>query len=391
MRDLIAETTKGFLNNYRYVIQEGGTRSGKTHSILTTLYHIVNSRPALASVVSETLPHLKRGAIRDYKRILQSQKLWNDNDWNITDSIHHIETDKILEFFSADNSDKVHGPERDYLFLNEAQNIPYEVARHLFVRTRKTIFIDFNPTREFWAHTELKDDKKTLWIHSTYKDNPYLTPEQVDEIERNKGNKAWWSIYGEGVIAESEAMIYSGWKIIDEIPHEAKLERFGLDFGYSIDPTVVIAIYKYDGGIILDEIIYQKGLSNKSIADVIRNSGNALTIADSSEPKSIDEISSYGVAILPADKGPGSVNKGIAYVQNQRISITKRSVRTIKAYRNYMWKTDKDDKIINVPDDTIHEWSNSMDATRYGVNSFRPDDEDSILPDDTARFKSRWF
>lgn len=200
MQDLIALTTKGFLNGYRYIIHEGGTRSGKTHSLLTTLFHITNSRKAISSVVSETFPHLRKGAIRDYQRILEDQKVWNDKSWNKTDSTHNIGTGKIIEFFSADNSDKVHGPERDFLFINEAQNIPYETARHLFVRTRKSIFIDFNPTREFWAHTELKNDKKTLWVHSTYKDNPYLTPEQVEEIERNRGNKSWWSIYGKGVI-----------------------------------------------------------------------------------------------------------------------------------------------------------------------------------------------
>lgn len=369
MQDLIALTTKGFLDNYRYIIHEGGTRSGKTHSLLTTLYHIVNAKGGLASVVSETFPHLRKGAIRDYKRILESQKIWDEKKWNKTDSVHTIADSSILEFFSADTSDKVHGPERDYLFLNEAQNIDYEIARHLFVRTKKTIFIDFNPTREFWAHTELRNDPKTLWIHSTYLDNPYLTPEQIAEIERNKNNKAWWSIYGEGIIAESESQIYTGWQLIDEIPHEARLERYGLDFGYTNDPTVIIAIYKYNGGIILDEVAYQTGMKNKMIADTLNNLPKALVIADSAEPKSIDEIAGYGVGILGATKGPGSVNRGIDYVQTQRISITKRSVKTIKAYRNYLWTRDKDDNIINEPDDSIHEWSNSMDAIRYGLES----------------------
>lgn len=368
MKDLIALTTKGFLDGYRYIIHEGGTRSGKTHSILTTLFHIVNSRPSLASIVSETFPHLRKGAIRDYKRILESQKMWDEDKWNKTESTHTLTNSKILEFFSADNSDKVHGPERDYLFINEAQNISNEIARHLFVRTRKTIFIDFNPSREFWAHTELRNDPKTLWIHSTYKDNPFLTPQQVEEIERNKNNKSWWSIYGEGKIAESESQIYNGWQMIDEIPHEARLERYGLDFGYSIDSTVIIAIYYYNGGYILDEIAYQKGLSNKAIADILINRERALCIADGAEPKSIDEISAYGVSISGAVKGPGSVLQGIQYVQQQKISITKRSTKTIKAYRNYLWKTDRDGNITNEPDDSIHEWSNSMDALRYGFN-----------------------
>jgi phage terminase large subunit len=369
MIDLIAVTTKGIRDGYRYIIHEGGTRSGKTHSNLTVMYHICNSRPAVGSVVSESVPHLKRGAIRDYKRILQSQDAWDDSRWNKTDFIDQLRPDRMLEFFSADNSDKVHGPERDYLFLNEAQNLNYETARQLFVRTKKAILIDFNPTREFWAHTELKNDPKCLWIHSTYLDNPFLTPEQIAEIEKNKHNKTWWSIYGEGKIAESEGAIYHDWQIIDEIPHEARLERYGLDFGYTNDPTAIVAIYKHNGGLILDEITFKKGLLNSQIADILKNVPQSLVIADSAEPKSIDEIASFGISILPSNKGQGSVNQGIQKVQDQRISVTKRSTNIIKEYRNYLWQTDKDGKIINEPEPGF---DHSLDAVRYAIESLSP-------------------
>lgn len=381
MKDLTALTTKGFLDGYRYIIHEGGTRSGKTHTLLSTIYHIVNSRKneTVASVVSETMPHLRKGAMRDYKRILQGQKSWDDDKWNKTDSIHHVAENKIIEFFSADTSDKVHGPERDYLFINEGQNVSYEIARHLFVRTKKTIFIDFNPTREFWVHTELKNDPKTLWIHSTYLDNPFLTQEQVDEIERNKNNKQWWEIYGKGNIAESEGAVYSGWQIIDSVPHEARLERYGLDFGYSNDPTTIDAIYHYNGGIIIDQITHQKGLSNRQIADILLNIPKTLTIADSAEPKSIDEIASYGVSIQPSIKGQGSILKGIQYVQGQKVSVTKRSLETIKEYRNYLWQTDKDGKIINVPEPG---WDHHMDGIRYAINSLNMDEDYEDFPEE---------
>lgn len=383
MRDLIAETTKGFLDGYRYIIHEGGTRSGKTHSVLTSLFHIVNSRQSIASVVSETFPHLRKGAIRDYQRILQPQGMWDERDWNKTDSIHSIGAGRVLEFFSADNSDKVHGPERDYLFLNEAQNISYEIARHLFVRTRKTVFIDFNPTREFWAHTELKDDPKTLWIHSTYKDNHYLTEEQVAEIERNKKNKSWWAIYGEGKIAESEAAIYTGWERIDRVPKEARLERYGLDFGYSNDPSAVVAIYKYDGGIILDEILYRKGMHNSHIAKVLKDEPEALIIADSAEPKSIDELQIYNLDVIPSIKGQGSVLQGIQSVQNRKISVTKRSVNLWKEYHNYLWQTDKDGKIINKPTQYL---DHLLDAVRYGITDLYPlEDEEPERKDERIK------
>jgi len=377
MKDLIAQTIRGYKDGFRYIVHEGGTRSGKTHSVLTSLYHVVNAMTGLASVVSETFPHLRKGAIRDYQRILESQGAWDEKLWNKTDSIHSIGDKRMLEFFSADNSDKVHGPERDYLFVNEGQNISWEIVRHLFVRTRKAIFIDFNPTREFWAHTELKNDPKTLWIHSTYLDNPFLTPEQIIEIERNKNNKTWWKIYGEGKIAESEGAIYKDWATVDSIPHEARLERYGLDFGYSNDPTSIVAIYKYNGGLILDEITYQKGLSNSQIADILKNQPQALVIADSAEPKSIDEIRSYGISILPSNKGQGSVNQGISKVQDQRISVTKRSLNVLKEYRNYLWETDKEGNIINVPSPVFNH---SMDCIRYAVESLNPDEEEYTLP-----------
>lgn len=172
-----------------------------------------------------------------------------------------------------------------------------------------------------------------------------------------------------------EGRIYRDWAIISSIPHEAKLVRYGLDFGYSIDPTVIVAIYYYNGGYIIDEIVYQKGLSNKSIADILASKERAIVVADSAEPKSIDEIYNYGINIQPAFKGPGSVSQGIQFVQDQKISLTSRSQKTRVAYVNYRWDTDKDDRVINKPDDTIHEWSNPMDAIRYGMTSLRPPQE----------------
>jgi len=191
-----------------------------------------------------------------------------------------------------------------------------------------------------------------------------------DEIEDDKKNRP--GLYKHKWLGEpfsSERKIYKDWNILDEIPHEARLERYGLDFGYSNDPTAIVAIYKYNGGFILDEITYQKGLSNKQIADIFKNVDRALVIADSAEPKSIDEIKLYGINILPCVKGKDSVNQGIQYLQDQRISVTKHSHNIIREYNNYLWKVDKDGKIVNVPEGGF---DHAMDAARYGTDSYKP-------------------
>lgn len=169
-----------------------------------------------------------------------------------------------------------------------------------------------------------------------------------------------------------ERKIYHDWETLDSVPHQARLERMGLDFGYTNDPSVIVAVYYYNGGYILDEITYQKGLSNKQLADVFNNQPKALAIADSAEPKSIDEIASYGVMIQPSQKGQGSVLQGIQFVQGQRISVTKRSYNILKEYANYMWQVDKAEKIVNIPE---HTWSHAMDAIRYAMESLRPQED----------------
>ncbi len=176
-------------------------------------------------------------------------------------------------------------------------------------------------------------------------------------------------MYGEGQLGEVETRIYKGWEIVDDIPNEARLERYGVDFGYTNDPTAIVAIYYYNGGFIIDELAYQSGLMNNQIADVIKNQEqSAIVIADSAEPKSIDEIRTHGITILPATKGQGSVLQRITYTQEQQISVTKRSINVIKEYRNYVWVTDKDGKIINEPD---HLYSHSMDAISYAIASIK--------------------
>ena len=349
----------------------GGTSAGKTISIEQLLIDDGQSdtRPTLTSIVSESFPHLKKGAIRDFKNIMVEHGYWKDDRWNATDSFYTLETGSIIEFFSADQPAKVRGPRRDRLFVNEGNNIPYETWDQLLVRTKEYAWCDWNPTNEFWAYTELigkRDDVDVCVL--TYKDNEALDPAIVAEIESHKGNKNWWKVYGEGQLGEVEGRIYTGWQVIDEVPHNARRVRRGLDFGYSQDPAALIDIYEYDGGYIWDEQLYQKGMSNQALAEFIKNleQPHTLVIADSAEPKSIDEIKMYGINILPAVKGPGSVTQRIQFVQSKRISITKRSVNTIREQRNYLWKTDKDGRILPIPEDGN---DHGLDGGGYAMQS----------------------
>lgn len=362
----IAKLTK------RIRVVQGGTSASKTVSIILWLVALAQSdkKPTLTSIVSESFPHLKRGAIRDFLAILKEHNYFDARRWNQSDFVYTFETGSQIEFFSADQPGKVRGPRRDRLFINEANNVPFETFEQLEVRTKQFIFLDYNPTNEFWVFSELlgkRDDIEQIIL--TYKDNEALSPEIVKSIESRMNRRGWWQVYGLGQLGEVEGRIFTGWQIIDEIPFEARLERYGLDFGYTNDPTAIVAVYYWNGSYILDEITFQKGLSNKQIADIILNQQRALVIADSAEPKSIDEIASYGISIMPTTKGPGSVLQRIQMAQDQKISVTKRSVNIIKEYRNYLWETDKDGVIINEPE---HTWSHSMDAFMYALSSCAP-------------------
>ncbi len=352
----------------------GGTSASKTISILIWLIGYSQTfKNEVVSVVSETLPHLKRGAIRDFLNIMQEHGYYKDERWNRTDFIYTFETGTKLEFFSVDQSDKVRGPRRDVLFVNEANNIAYETFTQLQIRTRKLIWLDWNPVAEFWWYTDVAPYHEHDFLTLTYRDNEGLSQVEVQALEmhKNNPNKAnWWKVYGEGQLGEAEGRIFKGWNIIDEIPFEARLENTGMDFGYTNDPSAGVDIYYYNGGFILDEVFYQRGLSNRQIADIFLTRVPTMILADSAEPKSIDEIQgylkNYGYTVMGALKGPGSVLQGIQFVQDQKISVTSRSLNILKEYRNYLWMTDpKTGKPVNEP---VGVLDHTMAAIRYGMS-----------------------
>jgi len=360
----------------------GGTSAGKTIGCIEYLIDLAqrDTIPTLTSIVSESFPHLRRGAMRDWEKIMKEHRYFKEKNWDKTNSVYTYETGSKIEFFSVDQSEKVRGARRDRLFINEANNISFQAFEELEVRTKEFVLLDWNPSSDFYWYTEVigkRSDAEQLTL--TYLDNEGLSPEIVASIEQRKNRPGWWQVYGLGQLGEVEGKVYKDWQIVDVIPHEARLEVRGLDFGYTNDPTVLQDIHKFNDGFIVDEQLYQKGLSNKQIADFILNLPNpqTLVIADSAEPKSIDEIKSYGVNIIGATKGQGSVMQGIQFVQDQRVSMTKRSINTIRCYRNYLFQTDKDGKVLNIPE---HTFSDPMDAIRYGFSNYKPAVEERFDP-----------
>lgn len=336
------------------------------------------------TVVAESVPHLKLGAIRDFKSIMTSHGYWDDDSWNESNHIYTFPDKSILEFISFDKFGKAHGPRRDVLFLNEANNLPYNIVDQLITRTKKIVWMDWNPTNEFWFYTEMQGKRKDIdFITLTYLDcYDALDQNIIDEIESHKDNKQWWQVYGLGQLGVLEGRIYNNWRIINEIPYEARLERYGLNFGYSNHPLGLVAIYYYDGGYIIDELLYGLGYSNRNIADTLKNQPKALVIADSAEPKSIQEIKDFGINIIGCEKKVkkastlirGSeksyVKWSIQIVQGEKISLTSNSLNVIKEYRNYLWMIDRiTNKQLNEPATAFHF---SMDAVRYGICSLAP-------------------
>lgn len=365
-------TRKIFSLKKRIRAVAGGTAASKTISILVWLIDYAQSTEnEIITVISESFPHLEDGAMRDFMSIMKANGYWEDKRWHGTKHEYRFATGSVIEFLSVDTYGKAHGPRRDVLFINEANNISYPIADQLITRTRKIVWMDWNPVEEFWFYTEMLGRREDIdFITLTYKDNEALDEITLSEIMAHKHDKNWWTVYALGQLGVIETRIYKDWRIIPSVPHEARLERTGLDYGYSNDPTAIVDVYYYNDGYIVDEIAFQKGLSNKQIADILIGKEHRVPVApDSAEPKSNDELKAYGVTVLDVPKGKNSVNQGIQFVQSKRISITQRSVNIIKEFRNYVWKTDKDGKIINEPD---HLYSHSMDAIRYAFQTLRP-------------------
>jgi phage terminase large subunit len=354
--------------NGRIKIIQGGTSAGKTFGILPILIDKCAKEKGLeVSVVAETIPHLRRGALKDFLKIMRWTNRYFDDRFNKTLLRYDFANGSSIEFFSADDASKLRGARRDILYINECNNVTFEAYNELAIRTKKEVYLDFNPANEFWVHKELKDEPDTDFIILTYKDNEALDESIVSQIEKNRDKAAtssywanWWRVYGLGEVGSLEGVVFTNWKEIDTIPNEAKLIGIGLDFGYTNDPTAAIEIYNYNGTRIINELVYRTGMVNSDIAKILPS--GVIIYADSSEPKSIEEIRRQGKTIKGVTKGADSINYGIDVMQRQDYLVTKQSTNLIKELRSYCWDTDKQGQRMRRP---IDHYNHAIDALRY--------------------------
>jgi phage terminase large subunit len=351
----------------RVRIIQGGASASKTFSIIPLLinYAITNKNKEI-SIVAESIPHLKRGAIRDFLKIMDWTDNFTDSEWNKSNHTYNFPNGSFIEFFSADQPDKLRGARRDVLFINECNNVNFEAYQQLAMRTREFIYLDFNPVAEFWVHTELKNEKDTDFIVLNYLDNEALEPALIRELEKAKEKAAtsdywrnYWQVYGLGQIGMLQGVVFSNWRQCDDIPKDAQYLGTGLDFGFTNDPSAAVDVYRFDGEIYIDELIYQTQLHNNEIARMLKGKE---VYADSAEPKSISEIRRAGVRIMPTVKGADSINYGIDILQHYQMNVTKRSLNLIRELRSYVWATDKAGATLNKP---IDNFNHSIDALRY--------------------------
>ena len=360
----------------RIRIVQGGTSSSKTFSIIPLLinYAVKNPKSEI-SIVSESIPHLKRGAIKDFIKIMEWTNNYFPQSFNLSNSKYTFTNGSYIEFFSVDQPDKLRGARRDILFINEANNINFESYQQLSVRTNKFIYLDYNPTSTFWVHRELIGTPDASFIILTYKDNEALNKAIIKQIEsaRDKGKDStywrnWWKVYGLGEVGSLEGVCIPDWQEIEQVPTQARLLGYGMDFGYSIDSSSLIALYKWDDAYVFDEILYRKQMLNRDISNFLKNNNiDDYIYADSAEPKSIAELNTYGHKVLPVSKGRDSIVYGINLINQNKIYVTRRSKNLIKELGGYIWMQDKQGNTLQKPNPTSGD--HAIDAARYILSS----------------------
>lgn len=348
----------------RTIVNKGGTRSSKTWSSLQLLYIIASEskRPRTISIVSMTMPHLKRGCMRDFENMLKDEMLWNENNWNATDKIYKVNKSKI-EFFSADSADKVTGPARDILYINECINIPFSVYRELVARTTEKVILDYNPLHEFWVDSKVLPNETSVLIHSTYKDNEMLSPAQIAEIEyQGSIDENYYKVMLLGETGSYEGLVIKNWDIVAELPKQYKKRWLGIDWGWSSPTAIMLVQLGEKDEVFIDEIAYGTGLDNPDIAKIIIDAGlrDVEIIADAAEAKSIKELRSFGLNCVKSDNK--DIDLGIQIMNRYTKHYTMRSVNSIDENRKYTYTKDAEGNYTGKP---IDKFNHAKDAERY--------------------------
>jgi phage terminase large subunit len=370
-RELKIQATNVFERNWnattRFIVNIGGSRSTKTYSILQLLIvkALESEEPLVISIVRKSMPSLRLSAMRDFFDLLKFYDLYNVENHNKTENTYLI-NNTLIEFFSIDDAQKRRGSKRDILFVDEANELSSEDFFQLNIRTTQTVYLGFNPSEQFWYNDQLQNRDDITIIHSTYKDNPFLSTEQINEIERLEfTDRQYYQIYALGEFAGAIDLIYS-YTVVDHIPVEqAKLVALGMDWGYTNDPTTLVEVWSWNDALYLNELVYDRGLTNQDIVTKLQEyevDRYIEIIADSAEPKSIEEVRRAGFNIKPATKGPDSVLNGIDILKRKRLHVTKQSVNLINELNKYKWVTDKNGHKLNKP---IDAFNHALDAVRY--------------------------
>ena len=369
MSSVAIKTSEIFERNYnaptKIVVNQGGTRSGKTYSLLQLIIVLaLSEKGKVFTIVRKSLPSLKMTAMRDFIEILTNMNLYDEKYHNKSEHIYRL-NGNIIEFVSLDQPQKKRGARRHYLFCNEANELTWEDFFQLLVRTTDKIYLDYNPSDDFhWIYDRLLTRDDVTFIKSTYLDNPFLDYSIVEEIERLQStDEDYWRIYGLGERGQSKATIFTFME--EEIPEQAKFLSYGMDFGFTNDPTTLVGVYHHDNNIFAKELLYETNLTNRDISEKLKALGidrRAEIFADSAEPKSIEELYRMGWNIKPTKKGADSINAGIDMLKRYKLHIT--GANFVKEMRNYKWVEDKNGKLLNKP---IDAFNHAIDALRYAT------------------------
>jgi phage terminase large subunit len=357
-------------SNKKIIVEQGGTRSGKTYNILLFIifYYCTNNTGKIITICRKTFPSLRATVLRDFLQILKQYQVYRDEFHNKSNSEYHL-FGNLIEFTSLDQSQKIRGRKRDLLFINEGNELYWEDWQQLIFRTQERIILDFNPSDEYhWIYDNVITREDCDFYKTTYLDNPFLEDIIKQEIERLKEtDDQYWQIYGLGERATSINTIFK-YLEINKIPEDAKLIAYGMDFGFTNDPTTFVSVYSLNYNLYIKEHLYRTQMTTQDINIFLKeqNLSRNPIYADSAEPRLIAELRRMGHNIFPSLKGKDSVNAGIDLLKRYKIHITSDSNNAIQEFRNYKWKEDRSGKLINIPED---KHNHIIDPCRYATYS----------------------